>query len=304
MDQAHAQAFKEADRLFREGRFGEALSLLQRINQAYPNEKNVLYPMALCCAQLGNNGEAVRICNHLLNAFQDPRARQLIGQLSSARTMQAASAPQFSADDGTAVTGVLDDILGPPPGVRPGAANRQSDFDWKPYLIGGVMVAAVVVFLCIPLLTGSGYSVGDTLNGGVTNQLSSPPDTADGMSGAQGTSEPNPESTAILVIFLFVFGFVLQTALLYVVMSIQKYHLHDEFWPNLRVAALTSLLIQIVGLVPYVGWLFGFVVLKQAYGLTILQTILVYIVNFVIVFVSVLILSATLAGAFIAVAPA
>ena len=69
--------FEEADRLFRSGQYADALVRLERLNETYPNTKNVLFPMALCMERLGRTHDALPICTTLIHHFRDPRAREM-----------------------------------------------------------------------------------------------------------------------------------------------------------------------------------------------------------------------------------
>lgn len=76
--------FRESDTFFREGRYHEALYVLEELDKSYPNSKNVLFPKALCMDRLGRAGEAVAICDQLIMQFNDPRAQTLKDQLLTA----------------------------------------------------------------------------------------------------------------------------------------------------------------------------------------------------------------------------
>jgi hypothetical protein len=72
------QKFKDADTLFKQGEYVEALIVLNQLNREYPNMKNVLYPMALCFDRLGRPGDVRRLCERLILDFDDPRAKALL----------------------------------------------------------------------------------------------------------------------------------------------------------------------------------------------------------------------------------
>jgi len=81
--QEATKRFRESDTFFREGRYHEALYVLEELDKAYPNSKNVMFPKALCLDRLGRTGEAVAICDALILQFNDPRAQTLKDQLLS-----------------------------------------------------------------------------------------------------------------------------------------------------------------------------------------------------------------------------
>lgn len=86
MEKAEAQYhFHEADRLYKEGHYSDALQHLAELNRAYPNTFNVLFPMVLCLQKLGSVQDAYDRCAALLEEFQDDKHQQklrpLFGQI-------------------------------------------------------------------------------------------------------------------------------------------------------------------------------------------------------------------------------
>ena len=82
MEKSEAEElFHEADRLYREERYEQALAIIDRLNVAFPDKHRLLYPKARCLAHLGRIEEATEICEHLLEDFHDDRAVELREQL-------------------------------------------------------------------------------------------------------------------------------------------------------------------------------------------------------------------------------
>lgn len=78
MDNADARKrFEEADALYRAGRYSEAVVLLQQLNAEYPNQRNVLYPLAFSLAAVGRIDEARALKDTLVAQFDDRRADRL-----------------------------------------------------------------------------------------------------------------------------------------------------------------------------------------------------------------------------------
>jgi Leucine-rich repeat (LRR) protein len=78
MDKAQfIQQYQEAQRWFQEGKFREALAILDGLNRAAPTNKDILYARCVCLAKLGKVSEAGLICDHLMNVLNDPRGAQL-----------------------------------------------------------------------------------------------------------------------------------------------------------------------------------------------------------------------------------
>ncbi|MDZ4859084.1 MAG: thioredoxin family protein [Candidatus Hydrogenedentes bacterium] len=77
--------FREADQLFREKKFPEALAVLDDLDKEFPDTKNVLYPRAMCLARVGRFEEALELCRQLKVEFGDPRGEKLMGKISALR---------------------------------------------------------------------------------------------------------------------------------------------------------------------------------------------------------------------------
>lgn len=71
------EKFTKADRLYREGAHGEALSILNELDAAFPNRKHILFPKARCFAKLYRADEAIEICDRLIDEYRYERARDL-----------------------------------------------------------------------------------------------------------------------------------------------------------------------------------------------------------------------------------
>jgi tetratricopeptide (TPR) repeat protein len=71
------ERFREADQLYRLKRYAEALEILDRLDAAFPNTRNVMLPRARCLRHLGLTTEAVRLCDQLIERDGDAEAFQL-----------------------------------------------------------------------------------------------------------------------------------------------------------------------------------------------------------------------------------
>jgi len=71
------EKYATAQGLFGEGKFREALEILDELNQVFPNQKDLLYSRALCLHKLGKTSEAALICDHLSQVLSDPRGSAL-----------------------------------------------------------------------------------------------------------------------------------------------------------------------------------------------------------------------------------
>jgi outer membrane lipoprotein-sorting protein len=143
--------FKQADTLFKQGQFGAALALLDELDTAFPNTKNILYPKALCLEKLGRLDEAEAVCDTLARQFEDPRAQTLKARIQASR----------GAAGGVDMSG-LDDLFGPAP-KRPPAASAAPSLDWQRY---GVIALIVVAVVGVVALGYVGYKKGWFPGGG------------------------------------------------------------------------------------------------------------------------------------------
>jgi tetratricopeptide (TPR) repeat protein len=86
MEKAEAQYhFHEADRLYKEEHYLEALQHLSELNRAYADTFNILFPMLLCRQKLGRIREAYDQCAGMLEQFPEgkhqQRLRTLFGEI-------------------------------------------------------------------------------------------------------------------------------------------------------------------------------------------------------------------------------
>jgi len=71
------QKLKQAETLFEEEKYTEALKLLDELEQENPGEKRVAYGRAMCLAKLGNFADALLLCDELLARYRDEKAKIL-----------------------------------------------------------------------------------------------------------------------------------------------------------------------------------------------------------------------------------
>ena len=168
------QKFNLADQLYREKIYPEALKVLNELDEAFPNAKNVMYPKAMCLAKLGRVNEAHTLCQKLKAIYNDPRADELMQKLGS----KAAPPPPTSAGvPGVDLTFNPLDLnnIGPVPGAPGGDPMGLGDLfapkpvvsvspelqgpNRKPLYIGLGVAGGVLLLglLCLPLFVkGSG----------------------------------------------------------------------------------------------------------------------------------------------------
>ncbi|MFA6244980.1 MAG: tetratricopeptide repeat protein [Candidatus Hydrogenedentales bacterium] len=84
MDARHAeQLYKQADALFRQGDFRQALQLLETLNAEFPDNRDTLYAQARCLIALGRAAEARKAVEYLIDFLGAPRGRSLLPKLEA-----------------------------------------------------------------------------------------------------------------------------------------------------------------------------------------------------------------------------
>ena len=85
--------YHAAGALCREGRFGEALAILDELDRALPNNRDIMWARAICFKGLARTDEASEICDTLIALFGDERAIQLKQQLVQPDDLFAPATP-------------------------------------------------------------------------------------------------------------------------------------------------------------------------------------------------------------------
>ncbi len=157
MDAEQAKAFfKRADDLYNAGQFTDALRILAELNKAFPNQKNVIWPSALCLGKLGRHEEAIRACDILVAQHGDVRAADLRERLAAHRQGTVTPPPLPRADmlDGPIGLDAIDAMLDRPD--PPARVARKAETDYKKIgLIAGGVVLALLLFVA-PLMSSRG----------------------------------------------------------------------------------------------------------------------------------------------------
>lgn len=145
--------FQQADQLFRDGQYQEALTLLEELNQHHPNAKNIMYPAAMCLDKLGRSQEALPLCNHLIQHFQDSRAEALKADIEGrSMSLSLDSMYDMSGLD-TDVLGGGADILDMPTTTTRYKPVEPEGIPWMKYGLIALGVLAVLIVLIVPVMT-------------------------------------------------------------------------------------------------------------------------------------------------------
>jgi thioredoxin-like negative regulator of GroEL len=76
--------FGQANMLYQQGRFDEALALLDELDQAFPNSPNIMFPRARCLLEIGETNEALDLLDELALHHQHQEAIKLKIEVSDA----------------------------------------------------------------------------------------------------------------------------------------------------------------------------------------------------------------------------
>lgn len=79
------QLYRDAQELFRQERWAEALRIFDDLSLTYKSDKDIMLNRAMCLARIGKEEEAELLCDHITVVHQDPRGAQLKAQIPSAR---------------------------------------------------------------------------------------------------------------------------------------------------------------------------------------------------------------------------
>ena len=245
------QKFKEADRLFREGRYESALDILRALDHVHANTKNILYPAALCLEKLGRGHEALPLCERLIARFQDPRAVELKARILDARAGGEMPATALADLGSTGAAALLD--LEPARSV-PAYAPVEPESDWKRYALIGVGVAALLAILIIPPL-----------------MYEAPPEPPPGAV-EQAARAATPESfvRAIglgLILAIVGASYAGSVAGGYLALFLMNQLPSQQVIDNLFSVAFIMVLVTLASFVPIVGFIAGLVIISKVYDL-------------------------------------
>ncbi len=85
MDLKVQRKIQEAQELYNQERWAEALVVLDDLSLSYKSDKDIMLNRAMCLARIGKEEEAELLCDHLTVVHQDVRAAQLKAQIPQAK---------------------------------------------------------------------------------------------------------------------------------------------------------------------------------------------------------------------------
>ena len=160
--------FKMADELYRAERYADALEVLDRLDIAFPNTKNILMPRAMCLVHLGQLEPGRAIYEHLAAQYPPERLTKLRKLLEKASRPVPPPPPIDALDAVLNVNarGGLDDarITATPQAVKDArmaaseerASPRATEGpNWGKWVAIGGAVVVLLAFLSLPLFIES-----------------------------------------------------------------------------------------------------------------------------------------------------
>jgi len=124
--QQASQQFKQAEALYQQGQYEQALEILFQLNAQYPNSKNILYPMALSLENLGQIDKAEQLCERLVQ-LQHPNAERIKARLMAKKGTPASDEFAMPNLDGMDMGGL--DLGGMDMGGDMGGMDLMGDLD-------------------------------------------------------------------------------------------------------------------------------------------------------------------------------
>lgn len=232
--------------MFQSGRYQEALGILNELNQAFPNTRNVLYPAALCLEKLGRQQDAWNICEQLIAQFQDPRARQLQATIIQQNVaVDSPEPPPLLDSELTGASDILD--MGPPRSV-PVYTPVSSGSSWIKYTLYGVAAILLLAFIIIPPM-----------------MYEPPPE----LPSIERTTNQDVIATAGIGLSLLLIASLMagNTAGSYVALKFMDKLPSDDLMGNLISVGGTVILVALAGIVPIIGFFIGLVIISKTYDL-------------------------------------
>ena len=156
--------FTRANSLYCQGRYEHALAVLQELVLSFPDNKTVLYAMALCLERLERQKESAHLCDRLIREFHFDKALIL-----KARLITTPGEPEKESIDKNTVL-VWPESMGVellPQGGPPPKITDQSSSTIEYVMMG---IAVLITFILF-LLAAFFFAQGDTVVPGAQSTL-------------------------------------------------------------------------------------------------------------------------------------
>lgn len=232
--------FHEADRLFKEGHFLEALQHLSVLEGEFPGNFNILFPMALCCEQLGRTDEAYERCARMFEQFTSEKQQEKLRGLFSrvCRQQQAGKGIGGQVPAPFPAHEFIEDTPKHTELNRTGTMALGSwDIPWPSILMG---LAVLAVFFL--LLAGLTYFV------------------------RQGAAAQNPHAVYWGMALLALAQFMLTCIIAYAVLWVMNKLLHEELIRDAVDVCIAMFIASLIsGFLPFIGFFVAIYYLAKHY---------------------------------------
>lgn len=139
--EAHYQ-FRQADTLYRQRYYEEALAMLRKLDRDHPDTRHILYPIARCLSRLERYDEAIELTGRIAEQFDYGPARELHERLR--KSTESAPIVNISSLD-IDLSAPLQFASGTSPPPLPGESSPSASLNWALCLGLIVMLAILVV---------------------------------------------------------------------------------------------------------------------------------------------------------------
>lgn len=100
MDTEGAEVFfSQADRLYRDRQYADALEILDRLDQEFPDTKRIMHPRARCLHRLGRTDECLQVLELIISRHDHERSKQLKQRVLAEQATVETPMPQGGAED-------------------------------------------------------------------------------------------------------------------------------------------------------------------------------------------------------------
>lgn len=230
--------FQQADGLFQQRRYAEALLLLDELDEEFPGERRILYPKARCLAKLKRYDEAQALTETIIAEHRFSPAHELLQHI---RTRKMAAA---SADDYTHLPSDLDSILNTPAAYRtappPLPSSRTSPQWFGPALVIGIALLVLI-----------GGAFGQARWGDAYDEW-----IAQANAEGEFTGDPPVGGILFTILFYLPVGLAVGSLAGYLSLLVVKRLPYDDFWSNVKDIFLYVVYCSLLAFVPLVGWVF------------------------------------------------
>jgi hypothetical protein len=245
------EKFKQADELAREGRYDESLRVLYELNEAFPKNQKILFPIAQNLANAGRFDDALAVCSNLIAMFSDEKAAQLKRQIEAKVRESQSPTPD---DDFASIEGLdgmggmgLDDILGPSSSTSTAPIQVENSVEWWKWALGALGIVAVVVLIGVGVL-----ALGNT----------------DFESGEGVESNGEMGITIGIYVVAWFIGYIWHIGVSFMTLLVIKGLPEDTFFDNIKHISRVSFIFMMISLIPVLGGIAALIYFVKVYDIS------------------------------------